>query len=378
MALHGQVRGQHPPPPPRGPGVIVCCGALQVLEAGPRGPAATPVVVKQLEATSDGHGSASRFERMYSEVAALEMLQVGGGAGGGAGEGRGPRRGGGGGARGGWDSARRGGSWCHGGCAAHSPAPRHRAPAPPAGCARHLPPAGARPGAARPRGQRARQLQRRRRRGRQRRRRHLPAGAGALQLHAGGLARGRVAPRRQCRRRRCPPGHAGGVPGCLQPGGGGRDAAGVGAQGLGAGPLARPGSLQAAKPGAANRRGMPAPWPLLPCPPCLPRAPPGRGGSEAGCCLNPGPRPHAQVVDAVAVMHAHHIAHFDLKCSNVLLESLPGQAGSGLGQLAPGAQQAPFRAVLGDFGQAAILAGRWVGWGLWWVPPWPPGPVGHC
>jgi serine/threonine protein kinase len=84
------------------------------------------------------------------------------------------------------------------------------------------------------------------------------------------------------------------------------------------------------------------------------------------------------VVDAVAVMHAHHIAHFDLKCSNVLLESLPGQAGSGLGQLAPGAQQAPFRAVLGDFGQAAILAGRWVGWGLWWVPPWPPGPVGHC
>lgn len=33
-------------------------------------------MVKHLEATSDGHGSARRFERLYSEVAALEVLQV--------------------------------------------------------------------------------------------------------------------------------------------------------------------------------------------------------------------------------------------------------------------------------------------------------------
>ncbi|GIL85311.1 hypothetical protein Vretimale_10708 [Volvox reticuliferus] len=75
-----------------------------------------------------------------------------------------------------------------------------------------------------------------------------------------------------------------------------------------------------------------------------------------------------QVVDALRLLASHHVVHFDLKCSNVLIEPLPGvrdgelwaSVGSGSGGTATAngnnnndnGHRVPFRCVLADFGEA--------------------------
>ena len=55
------------------------------------------------------------------------------------------------------------------------------------------------------------------------------------------------------------------------------------------------------------------------------------------------------VVDAVAEFHARGGVHFDLKCSNILLEPLDGERGSDVSGL-------PFRPVLADYGESLLFA----------------------
>ncbi|GLI60470.1 hypothetical protein VaNZ11_002628 [Volvox africanus] len=75
-----------------------------------------------------------------------------------------------------------------------------------------------------------------------------------------------------------------------------------------------------------------------------------------------------QVVDALRLLASHHVVHFDLKCSNVLIEPLPGvrdgELWAPVGSDSVGtatanddnnddnAHRAPFRCVLADFGEA--------------------------
>ncbi|GIL55554.1 hypothetical protein Vafri_11104 [Volvox africanus] len=75
-----------------------------------------------------------------------------------------------------------------------------------------------------------------------------------------------------------------------------------------------------------------------------------------------------QVVDALRLLASHHVVHFDLKCSNVLIEPLPGvrdgELWAPVGSVSVGiatayddsnndnAHLAPFRCVLADFGEA--------------------------
>ena len=47
------------------------------------------------------------------------------------------------------------------------------------------------------------------------------------------------------------------------------------------------------------------------------------------------------------------VLHFDLKCDNVLLEPLPGAAGTEF--WAPAGPSPPFRVVLADFGESKLF-----------------------
>ena len=63
----------------------------------------------------------------------------------------------------------------------------------------------------------------------------------------------------------------------------------------------------------------------------------------------------SQVVDALALLHAASVVHFDLKLQNVFLEPLPGTADADF--WLPPTEQPPFRAVLGDFGESKMWLG---------------------
>ncbi|PNH04663.1 putative serine/threonine-protein kinase [Tetrabaena socialis] len=68
-----------------------------------------------------------------------------------------------------------------------------------------------------------------------------------------------------------------------------------------------------------------------------------------------------QIVDALALLAASHVVHFDLKCANVLIEPLPGvrdgqlwapAVADGGASRGGGGGGVPFRCVLADFGEA--------------------------
>lgn len=63
------------------------------------------------------------------------------------------------------------------------------------------------------------------------------------------------------------------------------------------------------------------------------------------------------VVEAVKVLHESNVVHFDLKCSNVLLDPLPGVGESHF--WSPPTEELPFRVVLADFGEARSYSNSW-------------------
>ena len=64
-----------------------------------------------------------------------------------------------------------------------------------------------------------------------------------------------------------------------------------------------------------------------------------------------------EVVEAVKVLHKDNVVHFDLKCSNVLLDPLPGVDESHF--WSPPTEELPFRVVLADFGEARSYSNSW-------------------
>jgi hypothetical protein len=63
-----------------------------------------------------------------------------------------------------------------------------------------------------------------------------------------------------------------------------------------------------------------------------------------------------QVVDALAVLHAANVVHFDLKLQNVFLEPLAGVTDRDFWM--PPTETPTFRIVLGDFGESKMWAGE--------------------
>ena len=61
-----------------------------------------------------------------------------------------------------------------------------------------------------------------------------------------------------------------------------------------------------------------------------------------------------QVAEAVQTIHEDDVVHFDLKCSNIFLEALPGFA-KGDNFWVAQIDEPPFRVVVGDFGEAMLM-----------------------
>lgn len=63
------------------------------------------------------------------------------------------------------------------------------------------------------------------------------------------------------------------------------------------------------------------------------------------------------MVEAVKLIHDNNVVHFDLKCSNVLLDPLPGVAEAHI--WSPPTEEPPFRIVVADFGEARSYSNSW-------------------